>query len=428
MTRQIFRRSALDRLGSPEQLDRPSQLVRTHGWIALAALAAGVVGGSTWAVIAKAPVKVEAAGILFDEGQLMDVASATSGRIVSLHFAAGTEVLVGDVIATVARPELELELDKTRADLVDVKNRLAEMQTFFRDREDREKRAEEDRLTTLEQTHAHITRRISLLNEKVAGVKNLLQRKLLVRDRLIESELQLSTARERLLQLEDERQVILLKRLERESKTRLSLLDEQLKLNGLKRRARSLERRLTEQQFVRSPHSGRVAETKVASGDIIAAGTKLVTLMQHHSSSRGMTALLYVSPRDGRRIEKGMVAEIVPSTIRKEEFGFVSGRVEVVSEVAATAEGMRSVLKNEQLVARLSGEGAPVAIRVHLEGDPSTASGLKWSLSKGPLHRINTGTLLDGHIVVERVSILTLVAPQLEGLMNAWGLRSHDGN
>ena len=95
----------------------------------------------------------------------------------------------------------------------------------------------------------------------------------------------------------------------------------------------------------------------------------------------------------------------------------VSGVVSEVSDVAATKEGMTSALKNEQLVAKLSGEGAPIAVKVLLDEDSTTASGLNWSSSKGPAQRIPAGTLLDGAIVVERVAILTLLAPSLDRLL-----------
>lgn len=417
MTQHIFRQAALARLASPEQLDRPSQLVRTRGWIALAVLAATIVAASVWAFLAKAPVKVAAAGILFDQGQLMELVSVTPGRIVKLNLEPGRLVQAGEVIAELGRPEIELDLAKTHADLADARDRLEQLQKFHAENETRELQAEEARLVTAAQSQAHVTRRIDLLEEKIVSVTDLLKRKLLLRDRLIETELELSTARERLSQIEDERRLIALRRLERESKTRLALLDEQLKINEFDRRSKRLEAQLAEERSVRSSHAGKVAEIKVASGDVVAAGAKLATLVRAGSDEPGVTALMYVSPRDGRRIEKGMTAEIVPSTIRKEEFGFVAGVVEDVADVAATTEGMRSVLKNEQLVAKLSGEGAPIAVRVRLQGDPSTASGLSWSSSNGPAQRVASGTLLDGSVVVERVPLITLIAPGLDAFV-----------
>ncbi|MCB1506070.1 MAG: NHLP bacteriocin system secretion protein [Hyphomicrobiaceae bacterium] len=417
MTRTIFRQAALERLASPEQLDRPSQLVRPHGWLALAALLSAVVAAATWAVSATAPVKVSGAGILFDDGQLMEVVSGTGGRIVELKLPSGSPVAVGDVVAVLARPELELDLTKTRADLTDAKKRLAELQIFHAESDRRETEAEANRLDTIRTSQKHVTRREALLQEKMAGVERLLERKLLVRDRLIETELELASARERIAQLDDESRLIEQRRLERQSKARLALLDEELKVGEFERRLARLEAQLAEERSVRSPHAGRVAELKVSMGDVVTAGVPLATLKRSDDATTGLSALLYVPARDGRRIAAGMKVEVVPTTTLKEEFGFVSGVVSEVSDVAATKEGMTSALKNEQLVAKLSGEGAPIAVKVLLDEDSTTASGLNWSSSKGPAQRIPAGTLLDGAIVVERVAILTLLAPSLDRLL-----------
>lgn len=414
MSRQIFRQAALERLASPEQLDRPGKLVRPQGWMALAALAAVVAGGSAWAMLSEGPVKVAAAGILFDAGQLMDVATTTPGRIVQLNFDVGSQIKAGDVVAVLARPELELDLTKTKADLADARSRRSEIERFYGESEVRERAAEEARISSIDESQKHVTRRIALLQEKIAAIESLLARKLLVKERLIEAELEISTARERLSELEDERKLVLLKRLERDSRTKLALLDEELKINDLVRRQQRLESQAASEQAVRSVHTGTVAEIRVAAGDVVAGGAPLMTLMRPSGEEQLRTALMYVSPRDGRRIEKGMTVEVVPSTIRKEEFGTVSGIVEEVSNVAATQAGMLSVLRNEQLVSRLSGEGAPIALKVRLDSDPATPSGLRWSSSIGPNQAIPNGTLLDGKVVVDRVPIINLVAPTLD--------------
>ena len=416
MSRQIFRQAALNRLASPEHLDRPSQLVRPRAWLALAVLLFAAAGTAAWSINARAPVKVAGHGILFDPGLLMDVMSGSAGRIIELQLAAGVEVRAGDVIARLGRPELLLDLDKTRADIADARNRLAAVENFQEESERREDQAEAARLVTIAASQKHVKRRVALLEEKIASVQSLLQRKLLVRDRLIETELELATARERVAQLDDETKLIEMRRLERQSKNRLTLLDERLKLQELERRLARLEAQFGQEEAIRSPHSGRVAEVKIAVGDVVANGAPLATLVRTEDVDSDVVALIYVSPRDGRRIRTGMKAEIVPTTAKKEEFGFVLGEVEDVSDVAATIEGMRSVLKNDQLAAKLAGEGAPIAVRVRLEKDHEAPSGLRWSSSKGPPQTIPSGTLLDAAVIVERIPILSLLAPGLGGL------------
>lgn len=420
MSRQIFRQAALDRLASPEQLDRPSRLVRPRGWIAFGVLAAAILGASGWAVLSRAPIKVAAAGIVFDTGQLIDVSSATPGRIMRLNVEVGDTVRDNDAVALLARPELELDLDKTRADLADARSRRGELERFYAAGEERERAAEDARLETITETQKQVTRRIALLEEKIAGIQSLLDRKLLVRERLLQAELEMSTARERHSELEDERKLVQLRRLERESKTKLALLDEQLKINELERRMKRLEAQIEQETAVKSTSNGRVAEIKVAPGDVVSGGARLMTLIREAPENGNLTAIIYVSPRDGRRVEKGMKVEIVPTTVRKEEYGYASGIVETVADVAATTEGMRSILKNEQLVAKLSGEGAPIAVEVKLEADAATPSGLKWSSSKGPPQRIAAGTLLDAKVVVDHAPVVNLVAPTLDRLLGSF--------
>jgi HlyD family secretion protein len=364
-------------------------------------------------------VKVAGQGILFDPGVLMDVMSGSTGRIVELQLVPGTEIRAGDVIARLGRPELQLDIDKTRADIADARNRLLEIENFQEESDRREGLAEASRLQSIETSQSHVRRRVALLEEKITSVQSLLQRKLLVRDRLIETELELATARERVAQLDDEIKLIEMKRLERQSRNRLTLLEERLKLAELERRLLRLEAQLAQEESIVSPHSGRVAEVKIAVGDVVTNGAPLATLIRTGEFERNAVALIYVSARDGRRIREGMPVEIVPTTAKKEEFGFIIGEVEDVSDVAATLEGMRSVLKNEQLAARLAGDGAPIAVRVRLARDPEAPSRLRWSSSNGPPHPIPSGTLLDAAVVVERIPILSLLAPGLGSLAGA---------
>lgn len=421
MSQEIFRKAAFERLASPEQLDRVSQLVRPRGWIAFGAMLAVVVAAAMWGMVARAPVKVDARGIIFQEGILLDVASVTAGRIVELNLKLGSRVSEGDIIARLARFEIELDLQKTHSDLADARSRFVELRAFYADDEGRETIAEKARIDTIQDTQAQVVRRVSLLEEKVDSIRTLFDRKLVIRDRLLEAELDLANARERVLQLENEKKTIALRRLERESKTRFALLDEQLKINELERRLKRQEAQLSEEQFIRSPHAGRVVEIKANMGDVVSPGTQLVTLMREGAGGEGVIALMYVSPGDGRRVERGMPVEVVPSTVQKTEFGFIRGSVEGVSDVASTVEGMRNILKNEQLVQRLSGDGAPIAVQVRLERDPRTVTGLRWSSSEGPNRPITVGTLLSGAIVVDTVPVISLLAP---GLDRAFGATS----
>jgi HlyD family secretion protein len=84
-----------------------------------------------------------------------------------------------------------------------------------------------------------------------------------------------------------------------------------------------------------------------------------------------------------------------------------------VSDFPATAKGMHRVLKNEKLTAALSGQDAPYEVHADLMVDPETPSRYKWSSSKGPPLRIQSGTLALGNITVASRRPIEMVIPLL---------------
>jgi HlyD family secretion protein len=111
-----------------------------------------------------------------------------------------------------------------------------------------------------------------------------------------------------------------------------------------------------------------------------------------------------------------MSVEIIPSTAKREEYGFIRGRVISVAEVPATQEGMQRVLKNRQLVQSLSTAGAVFEIRAELETDPRTPTGFRWSSSLGPEQVLSGGSPCRAEIVTRSETLLQLVIPVMRRL------------
>jgi len=162
-------------------------------------------------------------------------------------------------------------------------------------------------------------------------------------------------------------------------------------------------------------------------GEVVAISASLFSVIPTELRSEGLgnrrdsdlVAILYVAPEDGKKIRLGMQAQIDPATVKREEYGFMTGRVRQVSEIPSTPEGMMRILKNAQLVETLSGDNAPFEVMVDLDPDPSTPSGFQWSSSTGPDTSINTGTLASGSMIVRKVRLISLVIPALENLFES---------
>jgi multidrug efflux pump subunit AcrA (membrane-fusion protein) len=98
MTGLPFRRRALERVSSPEELDRLVKVALPRTWIALAGLAVLMLAASVWAVVARVPTTVEARGYLLREGGVRVVAAPTAGLVVDTLRRAGDTVAAGQVI------------------------------------------------------------------------------------------------------------------------------------------------------------------------------------------------------------------------------------------------------------------------------------------------------------------------------------------
>jgi HlyD family secretion protein len=381
----------------------------------------GLGGFLVWVVGAEAPVKVQGRGIMIAAGGLEQIVANTQGRLKNLTVQPGDLVAVGQVVATFEQAELGRELETAQAKLVDARQRYDQLFEFYRDNDRREAVLERERVETIEQTRALLQERLELLSKKHDGISQLVDRKVITDEELIDAQLELSDVRERLATLDDEEKAIAARKQERLSTQQLELLDEELEIKQHERLSERIQARLNDQLNLVSPHAGRVVEITVNSGEVVEPGRALATIAATDTSDARLTAFLYVNPADGKRIRPGMLTEINPTAFRPEEYGYMLGRVESVSELPATLEGMLRVLKNDQLARELTQAGVPFEVRVSLLPDPDTPSGYRWSSSRGPDAEINAGMLLSARVIVDRVRLISLAIPQFDRVLASRG-------
>ena len=417
MARSVFRQSALERLASPEKLDEPVRVVRPIGWLCLAALALAILIAVGWAAIASAPVKVQSQGILIYEGGLFGIAANQTGRIEELNLEPGAIVREGDLVGALVASDLRREVANTEAALEAALRQYRRLEAYYETATAKEAQLYDQREATIAQTSDLLSERLDLVVAKEEGIRDLFRRQQTVRDRLIAAQVQVSDTRERLASLGDELAELELGQMQRENERYLDLLERRLGIDDLERDLTRQRELLEEEEKILSPYTGRVMEVKVNRGDVINAGSELATIAPIADDDPVIVALLYLPPTEGKRVEAGMPVEIAPTTVEREEYGYIHGTVRHVAPLPASLEGMRRVLQNEQLVRSLSGDGAPFEALVELERDPSTPSGYAWSSSRGPDIEINAGTMFEGRVTVRDVRLLSLLIPRVQRLL-----------
>ncbi|RXZ82284.1 NHLP bacteriocin system secretion protein [Paenibacillaceae bacterium] len=106
MNDRVFRKVAMERLSSPEQLDNLVRVTSPRGWLALCGIALLLVGGLYWGIFGSMTTKVNGQGVLIRPGGLKTIHASASGAISDVRIVEHDTVNKGDVIAWIEQPEL----------------------------------------------------------------------------------------------------------------------------------------------------------------------------------------------------------------------------------------------------------------------------------------------------------------------------------
>jgi hypothetical protein len=99
MAQKIFRQAALDKLATPEELDKMIQVTNLKGWIALAGLTLVVVAALAWSILGGIPTVVKATGVLVRQDGIQEIQTPDDGQISGLSLKPGDTVKEGQFIA-----------------------------------------------------------------------------------------------------------------------------------------------------------------------------------------------------------------------------------------------------------------------------------------------------------------------------------------
>lgn len=95
MPDSLFRKSSLEKLYSPEQLDKLLVVIKPKGWIALWTLLLLLVALFIWAAVAEIPVQVTLRGIIRTPKQFFTIRSLEEGSVVEIKVKKGDVIEVG---------------------------------------------------------------------------------------------------------------------------------------------------------------------------------------------------------------------------------------------------------------------------------------------------------------------------------------------
>ncbi len=352
MKRSIFRKSALDKISSLDQLDQTMTIVKPSNVLALISVGIMIAVAVAWGFLGRVPDIVMGTGVLVNMDRITSIKYANQGAVKNIFVDHGDTVRNGQIIARIERQDL---LDQIKLNEKKLEG-LLQMQEV-----------------------------INAANKNGEAKRRLMQ-SLFDQGLITESEYLNS----RQTELNIEQQIT-------ETKQQILIQNESYK---------------TATQVVATT-SGRVMEIPVRRGDFVQPGSTIAVIESGDNEST-IGALVYFSATDGKKIRPGMKIGIVPTTVKQEEFGFIQGLITDVSEFPVSDNYLVSSLQNTSLASTFHQVTNPIEVKVSIIPDPSTYSGYKWSSSKGPASKIGSGFICSAKVTTDSRRPISLIIPSLK--------------
>ncbi len=410
MSSNIFRKVALERLSSPERLDQPYRVTRPKEWLTLLGVFFLLGAALVWGFRGTLPTKVSAQGVIIRRGGVVNIVASGSGLIVNLDVKTGDMVQPGQILARIAQPGLGERIRIAQDALTDAKRERERVRHVHDDSAKLQLDALARERSNAEQEIESVRAKVKLAEEEEPVNAELLKRGLITkqqslgpRERIVTLEAQIAAAQAHLKQLDSQTFTVKGQPEELDSDMRARVTD-------LERNLATLQNDFSTAANVLCPYPGRIVEVKVNRGSAVAEGTPIVSVQ---SAVEALEGLVYLSALAAKDIKPGMEAQISPGTVRREEYGFMKGKVTFVADYPATPTAIMRVLGNESLSQSITAGGPVTEVRLDLQR-AATPSEFQWSSGKGPKLEVTPGTLCTVQIVTHQERPITLVLPVLK--------------
>jgi HlyD family secretion protein len=408
---EIFRKVSIERLSSPEQLDQLLKVSSTRSWAALLAVLVLLGLAGVWAFQGSVATTAPGQGVIVRTGGVLNVVSSGSGVVTALNIKVGDRIRKNQVIAQVAQPalveriratsEAKAEAERQREAASHMRGSSAKLQVNALNLQ----RANAEREIKVLQEEA------KLVSEQIPVEAELLAKGLVTRQqtyptkqKLVEIEGRIAALNADLKRYDSEQFAI-------ESQPAEADVEMQSRVASLNRELAGLNKELELAAKVVSPYSGEVIELRIAPGSAVTAGVPMFSIQPDVDQ---LDVLVYVPSIMVKQIHSGLEAQISPSTVRREEYGYLRGEVTSVADYPATPAALMRNFQNEPLVQALTGAGPVTELHVRLIADANTPSGYRWSSPLGPRMKLSSGTLVSAQIVTRRQRPIDLVIPSVK--------------
>ncbi len=410
----LFRQQAIDRLHSPEGVDRLMRVVGPVGWLLLLSLAFLLAIAVWWGFAGRIATSVSAQGILGPAfGERHEVVAPAAGILRAVSVRPGDIVTAGQVVARLeilSDSEMAQDASRTLAELQAERARQAAFWSNFVSAQTQNFATEK----------SNVEDQLKWTAEQIAGARSILASMQALQAKGLATDQQVQSAQDTLisaLAAQDSAharlQALQASTLDlgNQQRTALQALDDRI-LQAQEQLA-DARAHLQSEARITAGMNGVVVELDGQLGTAVVPGSAIMAIQSKRPDLEGV---FFADPRRGKYVRVGMDVDVAPSTAEPARYGTIRGKVAWVSPAPLSENAVVRQLGNPTLATLLTDNLPPIAFGVTLERDPSTPTGFAWTSGRGPKTPVATGTLAGADVTIREDAPVRLVVPALRRL------------
>ena len=403
MSTNLFRKVSLERLTSPEQLDKLLVIVKLRGWLALITLLLITIAILIWSFVGQIPIATMGKGILLDPRGLHGVYSHDEGRITRILARTGAKVKKGDVLIMMENALFLVKFQEISHEIAYLKENLETEESLYNEQkklgEQEFKRKMELENLILENQKAKLALLEKQLSKASPDLHESLKKEILEQRNIIQSQLATIEIFHTKKKMDETNENI--------DAIKTEIFQKQEALHILQSKIDNL--------IIKAPEDGRVIEIDVMLGREVPSGTPMIWIQALTEKEASLPFYSFVPISMGEKIKKGMHAQISFLAIDSQKYGQLEGKVLRVLPYAASLSAQQLAgIPSRVLREYLSADPTAILVVIQPIRDPSTPTGYKWTTDKGPpLEEILPGAIGTARIILESKRPITYVLPIL---------------
>jgi multidrug resistance efflux pump len=162
-------------------------------------------------------------------------------------------------------------------------------------------------------------------------------------------------------------------------------------------------------QPVASPFTGTVISVDAAVGQVVAAGSTVLTVERTDGPDDRLVAMVFVPASQTAGLRPGDPADVAVSSAPAAAFGLVRGRVVSVGKYPLTRQALGNLLGGDLAANNFASVADPELVVLDMDRDPKTASGYAWTSVTGPPGPLSSQVSVTATITVANERPINLV-------------------